>query len=66
MTNDEKLTIALKCLRSIAMHGRFLPSDGLAKEALDDMGELHEPRVYTDEDGDNADPTGMSRPSRGR
>jgi hypothetical protein len=42
MTTDEKLAIALRCLRSIARHGGLLPSDGLAQEALDDMGEARE------------------------
>ncbi len=39
MTANEKLRIALKCLRSISKYGMNLPSDGLAKEALFDMGE---------------------------
>jgi hypothetical protein len=39
MTTDEKLAIALKCIRSIAKYGGLLPSDELAKEALADMGE---------------------------
>ena len=64
MTTDEKLRIALRCLRSIARHGGLLPSDGLAKEALEDMDEPVEAAVYNDEDADYADPTGMSRPSR--
>jgi len=37
-----KLTIALACLRSIAKYGGDLPSDGLAKEALAEMGEPEE------------------------
>lgn len=39
MTKAEKYKRALECLRLIANFGRNLPSDGLAKECLEDIGE---------------------------
>jgi hypothetical protein len=40
---EEKYARALECLRSIARHGGRLPSDGLAQECLEELGEPKEP-----------------------